>query len=848
MVTLKSRVRAALKPLSTSLRLRVAAGVLAGVMVVLWLTTLALLYFLEQEMLGTLSAQQYSVVSLLADDIDHSVAERVKALEVLAGSIEAPLLAQPERLDASIRSQTVLLTLFNWGVMVTDRHGTAVLSLPDALGRQGVNYADVPAVTRTLESGRAGVGAAQVGKTTHQPVVPMIVPIRDAGGRVVGSLIGLTNLAQPNFLDEIGANRFGRQGGYLITDPVQRIFIAGTDKSRVMQPGPPVGINPVYDRYIDGYEGSGLARSSRGVVELSSSRKVRSTGWLMQSVLPADEAFAPFYALRWRLLASSLVLSVLAAGIGAWWLRRELRPLGEAADLLGAMRDGVIPRQSLPVRRDDEIGALAGAFNGLLQTIIEGEARAAEHGFNQRLRVIVSQIPGVVFQYRVGANGHHSLPFVSDAAREVWGLAPEALASDAGGLADALHEDDRAGFAASLQASAATLEPWHLECRISHPRRGLRWMHMDAVPEAAADGSLTWQGFAMDITEAKDAESELRIAAATFETQEGIFITDAAERIVRVNQAFTAMTGYTPREAIGQTPRLLHSGRHDAAFYRRLREGLERDGFWQGEIWNRRKSGEIFVEWVTISAVRDRAGRITHYVAAFSDITEHKRAEEQIQQLAFYDSLTRLPNRRLFHDRFDQALAASARNNSAGALMFIDLDGFKGLNDQHGHVMGDALLTEVARRLSASVRETDTVARLGGDEFVVVLENLDAGRDAAAAHACRVAEKLRLALAQPYLLVLPSGGAGVGYRCTASIGVCLFNGHGETRDELLKQADIAMYRAKAAGRNAICFFGRQVEADEGAAPTVAPAAGVGAALGQDLVDDDLKAGGAGLDG
>ncbi|WP_374476946.1 diguanylate cyclase domain-containing protein [Zoogloea sp.] len=807
MGTLKDRARAALKPLSGSLRMRVALGLLLGVMVALWLTTLALMYFLKQEMLATLAAQQYSVVSLLANDIDRSVTERIRALEGVAATLDAKTMEQPARLDASVRGQTVLLTLFNWGVLVTDRKGTTLVGLPEAHGRQGVNYADVEAVRETLETGRTTVGAALLGKTTHQPVVPMIVPIRDGNGQVIGSLIGLTNLAASNFLDEIGANRFGRQGGYLITDPAQRIFIAATDKTRVMQPGPPVGVNPVYDRYIDGHEGSGVARSSRGVVELSSSRKVRSTGWLMQSVLPADEAFAPFYALRWRLLASALILSVLAGGMGWWWLRRELRPLGEAVDMLGAMRDGVIPRQPLPVRRDDEIGALAGAFNGLLQGLIEGEARAAEHSFNQRLRVIVSQIPGVVFQYRIGADGRHSLPFVSDAAREVWGLAPDGLAEAADGFLVTLEGEDRVAFLTSLFASACTLGPWHLECRIQHPRRGVRWMHMDGIPEAAADGSLTWQGFAMDITDAKDAESELRIAAATFETQEGIFITDARTRIVRVNQAFTTMTGYTAREAIGQTPRLLRSGRHDAEFYGRLREGLARNGFWQGEIWNRRKGGEVFAEWVTISTVRDRSGEVTHYVAAFSDITEHKRAEEQIEQLAFYDPLTRLPNRRLFHDRFDQALAASARNNTRGALMFLDLDGFKCLNDQHGHVMGDALLAEVARRLTASIRETDTVARLGGDEFVVVLESLDEGRSAAAAHAGRVAEKLREALARPYLLVLPTGGAEVSHHCTASIGVSLFNGHGESRDELLKQADIAMYRAKSAGRNAICFFG-----------------------------------------
>ncbi|MCA0184899.1 MAG: diguanylate cyclase, partial [Proteobacteria bacterium] len=366
----------------------------------------------------------------------------------------------------------------------------------------------------------------------------------------------------------------------------------------------------------------------------------------------------------------------------------------------------------------------------------------------------------------------------------------------------------------TLRVSAESMGPWRQEFRIDHPTRGVRWMRLDALPEADAEGCITWQGFVMDITDVKASESELRIAAATFETQEGIFITDADERIVRVNQAFTAMTGYTARDAVGQTPRILRSGRHGPEFYRRLREGLARDGFWRGEMWNRRKNGEIFVEWVTISTVRDRLGRVTHYVAAFSDITEHKKAEEQIHQLAFYDPLTHLPNRRLFHDRFEQALAASARSGSRGALVFLDLDGFKGLNDSRGHVVGDQLLTEVARRLSLCVRESDTVARLGGDEFVVILEDLDDGEQAATAHADRVAEKLRAVLGQPYLLASPEGGEAVTHRCTASIGVCLFQGHGQSRDELIRRADVAMYDAKSAGRNTVRFFRPETEAPQ----------------------------------
>ncbi|MDD3352242.1 diguanylate cyclase [Zoogloea sp.] len=801
-----------------SLRLRVATGVLTGVLLALWLTTLGLGYHLRQEVQTALSAQQFSVVSLLAGEIDRSVNERMKALEMVAGDLTEEILADPVQLRRQIRAQKVLQILFNWGVLVTDQKGTTLVGIPEHHGWDGINYLDVPVIRQVLETGVAVIGQAQLGRTSGQPLVPMVVPLRDRGGETVGTLIGLVNLAQPNFLDEIGANTFGRRGGYLITDPVQRIFIAGTNKSRVMQPGPPKGVNPVYDRYIEGYDGSGLALSSQGVVELSSSKRVSSTGWLMQSVLPAEEAFAPLDALQLRLLAAAVGLTLMAGGLAWWWLRRELTPLGEAARLLAGMKDGTLPRRHLPVRRDDEIGALAGAFNGLLDAIVESEARAAEHSFNQRLRTIVAQVPGVVFQFRVAPDGVQMLSYVSDAVRELSGLAPEDLMGDSSLLLRLVHPDDVPLYLESQRTAAAGLGPWRVECRIHHPQRGLRWVRIDALPEADPDGSVSWHGFAMDITESKETESELRIAAATFETQQGIFITDARERILRVNQAFTVMTGYTPGEAIGQTPALLRSGHHSAEFYDELRTGLVRDGFWQGELWNRRKDGVVFVEWATISEVRDPSGRLTHYVAAFSDITEHKKAEEQIHRLAFFDPLTQLPNRRLFHDRLDQAMGLSARSQHLGAVLFLDLDSFKGLNDSHGHVMGDELLVEVARRLTACMRETDTVARLGGDEFVVILEGLDANEAQAGAQARQVAEKLRQVLAEPYCLSLPTGGAVVTHRCSASIGVCLFRGRDEARGELIKQADIAMYRAKSAGRNAIRFFHAGAPQEEAGQP------------------------------
>ena len=312
-----------------------------------------------------------------------------------------------------------------------------------------------------------------------------------------------------------------------------------------------------------------------------------------------------------------------------------------------------------------------------------------------------------------------------------------------------------------------------------------------------------------DISARKRAEAELRIAAIAFETEEGVMVTDARSVILRVNRAFTRITGYTAEEAVGQTPSLLKSGRHDAAFYAATWESIKRSGVWQGEIWDRRKDGEVFPEHLTITAVKGDDGEVTHYVATLHDISERKLAEEQIYDLAFHDALTHLPNRRLLNDRLTQAMAASKRSGCYAALMFMDMDNFKPLNDAHGHGAGDLLLVEVARRIGACVREADTVARFGGDEFVVILSELDTGRAESAAQASIVAEKIRAALAQPYVLKPMHGDKAettIEHRCTSSIGVVLFIDHEASAEDVLKWADMAMYRAKEAGRNLIRFY------------------------------------------
>ncbi len=304
--------------------------------------------------------------------------------------------------------------------------------------------------------------------------------------------------------------------------------------------------------------------------------------------------------------------------------------------------------------------------------------------------------------------------------------------------------------------------------------------------------------------------NELRVAAATFECQEGVLITDADKNILRVNHSFTRISGYTSAEAVGKTPALLTSGRQDPEFYRRMWATIEREKCWSGEIWNRRKNGRTYPEWLTITAVYGENGEVINYVGIFTDITRRKAAEAEIHNLAFYDPLTHLPNRRLLNDRLIQTMATSRRSGRYGAVMFIDMDNFKPLNDLYGHNAGDLLLIEAAQRISQCVREVDTVARFGGDEFVVILGELDSDENASMARASIIAEKIRAALSEPYLLNIQKDEKAksmtVEHRCTSSVGVTLFVNHQGSHDDILKWADIAMYRAKENGRNQVSFY------------------------------------------
>ena len=348
----------------------------------------------------------------------------------------------------------------------------------------------------------------------------------------------------------------------------------------------------------------------------------------------------------------------------------------------------------------------------------------------------------------------------------------------------------------------AEVEPLEIDLELVRADGSTFYGHLNGVRvEGAHQGRLLRIAIS-DISQSRREELQLRIAAVAFQSQESIIITDSTQRILRVNQAFTKMTGYTEEEAIGQyPPRLLHYGRQDEAFFRRMTDTILKQGAWHGEVWHRHKDGSEFQISLNITAVKDDAGIITNFVATSTDITFRKRAEEQIENLAFHDQLTQLPNRRLLFDRLKHALDVSARNRQFGALLFIDLDNFKTINDTQGHEVGDILLKQVAARLRECVRASDTVARLGGDEFVVMLEGLGSKFSDASNEAQALCSKILKTLHAPFQI------GSFPYVNTASIGIACFSGDRfDTVDEILRQADIAMYQAKSDGRNIFRVF------------------------------------------
>jgi diguanylate cyclase (GGDEF)-like protein/PAS domain S-box-containing protein len=896
---------------------------------------------LRADMQHMLGEQHLATISAIAEQVNQELVDQFKSLDIVAADITPALMGKPAALQLALEQRPIFQQLFNGGIFVTGPDGVALASLPLVVGRRGVSYMDRDFIIAALKDGKATVGRPVMGKKLAAPIFVVAVPIRDAMGLVIGALAGITDLSRPSFLDHVTQHRFGKTGGYLLNAPQYRLIVTGSDKSRMMQPFPAAGINPMLDRYVDGYEGYGVSVNSRGVEELTAAKGVPVAGWFMALTLPTEEAYAPIRTMQQHMEKSLLGL-ILLAGVMSWllssWkLRRELTPIRVAARLLASdTAAGRLPK-ALPVEKMNEVGELLDGFNRSIAVLAERElAIKAQEVFKQAILnsmaaeiAVLDRSGNIVMvneswcrfaaqngiepatqapSINVGANylamcsaqGDNKSGGEPDACHGIravlngtlptftldypchsplhqrwFTMVVTPLTLDGGfgavvvhtdiserkqaetnliesnelnravtdngqaliwiagldkgchhfnkpwlaftgrtleqeignGWVEGVHPDDLQRCLDIYVTAFDRHERFSMVYRLRHHTGDYRWILDDGAPRFDGAGCFVgYVGHCLDITNMRKAEDEVRIAATAFESQLGITITDANKVILRVNKSFTEITGYTAEDALGQTPKLLSSGRHDAAFYSAMWERIALCGTWQGEIWNRRKNGEVYPEWLTISSVTTDSGLITHYVGTFSDITLRKTSEDSIQRLAFYDPLTGLPNRRLLMDRLAQALATAMRHPRQGALLFVDLDNFKILNDTMGHYQGDLLLEQVSNRLSTCIRECDTVARLGGDEFVVMLEDLSVDALKAATQAESVGEKILLTLNRPYQI-----GEHTHYS-TPSIGITLFGSDPlESIDEPLKRADLAMYQAKAAGRNTLRFFDPQMQ-------------------------------------
>lgn len=496
--------------------------------------------------------------------------------------------------------------------------------------------------------------------------------------------------------------------------------------------------------------------------------------------------------------ARSLIVIILLVAAGvilpvAIWLTHRVvsRPLDALSSAVSTMEQGDY-EVSIPASANDELGRLSAAFNKMSSAIYQRQSELQEN--QTRYRTLIDNLPQRIYlkdrqSTYLSCNQRYAedmgLDVDSIIGKQDNELYPEQIAAQ-------MHQDDERIMSSGISDEREEVYRFNEKSILVHT---IKIPVINQQGECQALLCIFW-----DITEEKEAENRLRQSATVFEnTADGVIVTDLYNKILAVNKAFTEITGYSESETLGMKTSFRRSGRHQKDFYESMWRSIKTNGRWQGEIWNRRKSGEIYPEWMNISVVRDQTGQASNYVAVFSDITQIKRSQMQLDHMANHDPLTDLPNRTLLDDRLHQAIFRAKRHGNEIAVLFIDLDRFKNVNDTLGHPVGDKLLQEVAQRLQGLLRNQDTVARLGGDEFIILIEDLDRP-DLAESVACKVIE----AMSMPFHV------ADKEFFIGASIGISIFPEDGLEAATLIQHADAAMYRAKEEGRNTYQFYTRDL--------------------------------------
>jgi diguanylate cyclase (GGDEF)-like protein/PAS domain S-box-containing protein len=908
---------------------------------------------LRQELEATLSRQQFSEVSFVAERIDNAVRLRVDSLALTAQSITPQLMADHSRLTAFLAQRKTLTRLCTLGVFVVSKDGRGLADYPQATGRGRATFVQQDFFHQVMATGKPAISKPGFGRFVKNPRLVIAVPIFDKHAKIAGVFAGVVSLSDGSLLREFGADSTFNANDYMVISPRDKLFVTATDRSRILQPLPPPGSNRMLDRYMNGYEGSGIAVSSRGVEELSSAKRIPSAGWLIVGVMPTAQAFEHIAHIRNEAILVAGIVSLVAIALLWLFLRHELSPLSRSADLIDQLsnkQDSSV--RGIPLEGSAEIRQLQTSFNLLQRKVARDEESLREEKSlyqsmftnNTSIKLLVDPRDGNIVDANPAAAAFYGWPVetlkkmritdintlpsstvkhemeLADAEKRVFFRFKHRLASGetrdvevhsghvdyhgrdllysiindvsereqllhreqvrgevlemlirGSDLKNILHaivtqiEEEQprvlcsilildkegkhllTGAAPSLSETynnavhgfeigsgrgscghaAATGERIIVSDIQTHPnwtpykelaaQAGLAACWSEPIfsskgrilgtlalydrsigsPSAAQIHLIEEMAKIVSIAiERKQDEEDLQLASTVFQASpEAIVITDAENRIVAINPAFTTITQYKANEVIGRDPKLLSSGQQGKEFYRAMWSNIQTFGSWQGEIINRRKNGENYAEWLNINTVRDEKGEVRQRIAIFSDITDKKRSAEIIWRQANYDILTGLPNRRLFHDRLMQEMKREGREQNSLALMFIDLDHFKEVNDTLGHEAGDNLLMQASKRIAGCIRESDTLARLGGDEFTVILPGL-----ADTKRLGMLADTIVNILAKPFMI-----GEASAY-VSASIGITLYPQDASDLSSLLKNADQAMYVAKGRGRNQYSYF------------------------------------------
>ena len=836
-----------------SLKAKLIALTVGLFVVFIWFLTFFAMTVLKNQYEQVLSDEQYASVQRLAAELDTKLKERIDSLVKV--SIRVPPQLDASSLDPFLAQFSALHAMYSGGIAIIGLDGRTIADYPIAPGRRGTFFGDRDYFRKVIESQDPYIDKPIIGRALKRPVLTIAVPVFDGAGQLRAVMTGITDLTATNFLGIISSPAMAGKGELFVFSPHDNLIITATNTKRAMSTPPSRGINTTYDRFVDGFEGSGIGTSSDGVAKLYSAKRVPAANWIVMAALPTEVAFGPLKAMQEYLYVLAATLTLIAFILIQWVTRRMLARLDDAGTAMHNMIGGQVPLAPLPVERGDEIGKLIGNFNLLVEDRQRYET--ALMASEQRLSKLVESAPDAIFIQTKGC-----FAYLNEASSQLFGATSrkQLLGTP---LLDKVHADFRAlveEHIHKLNGEKRSVSPQYVQfLRLDGSAVDVE---VSAVPFAYENenGALI---FARDITERKRAEqtqnklnralrllSDCNMALVHAEREQNL-LDEICRQVVETGGYRMAWVGYAEDDAKKGVRPTSFAGVADG-YLEEAHISWADTEYGRGTVGTAIRTGTVQVNqnflhnpsmapWLKnaqklgyqsnislplmsenrafgalsiysgdpnsfsedeVKLLQELATDLAFGICMLRMRAEREAVEEKLAFLAHHDPLTHLPNRVLLRDRFDRAMASAVREHRQVAMLFLDLDNFKRVNDSLGHKVGDQLLLRVVERLRICIDDDDTISRQGGDEFVILLSNAHDTTEVS-----RIAQSILDTIAEPFEI-----GAQV-LTTSFSIGISMYPNDGNDFDTLLKNADTALYHAKDNGRDTYHFFANTMNVD-----------------------------------